>query len=187
MKTQIFCLQFFVKNSSTKKHHNQPTILSKKWRFSGTQAPPSPIAPTKAAAKTLHFCTHHPVLCILFCKFCRFFHFQTNAFSKIVNAKFFCGVDFFEPSTAKISHFGRKPLYISHLQTPLKMGVFSTANTFFSKDPLFLGVKSPHFLKTRPKLLTIRNLLESRPTCTTTSPASSRRATGASTRTGWHL
>ena len=114
-----------------------------------------PSAAKKKCEKRPAFCTLHPVLCILFREFCRFFHFRTNAFLKKVNAKFFCGVDFFEPSTAKFFRFGRKVLCVSHLRKPRKMGVFSASSTFFQKTPCFLGGKSTHFLKTRPKVLTI--------------------------------
>ena len=117
-----------------------------------------PSASKKMSPEGPVFAHSPPVLCILFWEFCRFFHFRTNAFLKKVNAKFFCGVDFLQPSTAKFFYFCRKALCVSHLQTPLKIGLFSAVNAFFQTTPCFLGGKSTHFLKTRPKVLTIWNL-----------------------------
>ena len=109
-KTQILCLQFFVENSSTKKRHGDEAKKNEKWPFRAVPSDLESIGCDKKCEKKPYFCTLHPVLCILFCDFCRFFYFRTNAFSKKVNAKFFCGVDFFEPSTAKFFYFSRKAL-----------------------------------------------------------------------------
>ena len=52
------------------------------------------------------------------------FRFCKHASDEKVNAKFFCGVDFFQPSNVFLRHFEDKPLKTSHLAKPLKIRVF---------------------------------------------------------------
>ena len=65
------------------------------------------------------------VWCSIFADFWADFRFRKHALSENGNAKFFFGVDFFEPSKGFLRHFEVNRLKTSHLTNPLKIRVFS--------------------------------------------------------------
>ena len=82
-------------------------------------------------------CTNKVVLCRLLADFGKIlrdfwvvFRFCKHAKFSKVNAKFFCGVDFFKPSKGYFHRFSDKLLSISTLANPLKTRVFSSKSFF---------------------------------------------------------
>ena len=88
----------------------------------------------------LEICTTAAALCRFLAVFCKIsgkfgvvFRFCKHAKFSKVNAKFFCGVDFFQPSKEFLSCFEANELKISVLTNPLKTRVFS-AKSFFVQN-----------------------------------------------------
>ena len=73
------------------------------------------------------------VLCSILDDFWADFRFCKHAPSENGNAKFFFGVDFFEPSKGFLWHFDTNHLKASCLSNPLKTRVFS-AKSFFVEN-----------------------------------------------------
>ena len=71
------------------------------------------------------FCTARVVLRSFLADFWAVFRFRKHALSENGNAKFFFGVDFFEPSKGILWYFEANRLKYSHLSNPLKTRVFS--------------------------------------------------------------
>ena len=71
------------------------------------------------------FCTAGVVLCRFLADFWAVFRFRKHALSENGNAKFFFGVDFFEPSKGILWYFEANRLESNHLLNPLKTRVFS--------------------------------------------------------------
>ena len=61
------------------------------------------------------------------------FRFCKHASDEKVNAKFFCGVDFFQPSKGFLQRFEAKRLKTNDLTNPLKTRLFS-AKSFFVQN-----------------------------------------------------
>ena len=64
-------------------------------------------------------------MCSILADFLADFRFCKHALSEKVNAKFFFGVDFFEPSKGFLRYFETNHLKASRLANPLKTRVFS--------------------------------------------------------------
>ena len=73
------------------------------------------------------------VLCSIFADFWADFRFRKHAPSEKVNAKFFFGVDFFEPAKGILWFFEANRLKANHLANLLKTRVFS-AKSFFVEN-----------------------------------------------------
>ena len=71
------------------------------------------------------FCTAGVVLRSFLADFWAVFRFRKHALSENGNAKFFCGVDFFEPSKGILWYFEANRLKSNHLLNSLKTRVFS--------------------------------------------------------------
>jgi hypothetical protein len=71
------------------------------------------------------FCTSMAVLCSILDDFGADFRFRKHAPAENGNAKFFFGVDFFEPSKGFLWHIEANQLKASCLTNPLKTRVFS--------------------------------------------------------------
>ena len=71
------------------------------------------------------FCTVGAVLCRFLADFWAVFRFRKHALSENGNAKFFFGVDFFEPSKGILWYFEANRLKSNHLLNSLKTRVFS--------------------------------------------------------------
>ena len=83
------------------------------------------------------FCTDRVVLCRIlavfgenFADFGVDFLFRKHASDEKVNAKFFCGVDFFQPSMGFLRRFETNRLKTSNLSNSLKTRLFSTKSFF---------------------------------------------------------
>ena len=79
------------------------------------------------------FCTARAVLCSILDEFWADFRFRKHALSENGNAKFFFGVDFFEPAKGILWFFEANRLKASRLANPLKTRVFS-AKSFFVEN-----------------------------------------------------
>ena len=79
------------------------------------------------------FCTSVAVLCNILDDFGADFRFRKHAPAENGNAKFFFGVDFFEPSKGFLWHIEANQLKASRLTNPLKTRVFS-AKSFFVEN-----------------------------------------------------
>ncbi len=79
------------------------------------------------------FCTARVVLCNILADFGANFRFCKHALTEKGNAKFFCGVDFFEPSKGFLWYYEANRLKANRLVNPLKTRVFS-AKSFFVEN-----------------------------------------------------
>ena len=125
--------------------HGDEAFWSEKWPFSSLgEALPDEKSERKRRkfAHRPHFCAGFSLLFCYFSRFCK--HAK---FSK-VNAKFFCGVDFFEPPKGFLCYFKTNRLKDIHLTNPLKTRVFSAKSFLVRKSRVFSRVECsifPHF------------------------------------------
>ena len=78
-------------------------------------------------------CRFLAFFCENFADFGAVFRFCKHASDEKVNAKFFCGVDFFQPSKGFLNYFEAKQLILNILPNHLKTRVFS-AKSFFVQN-----------------------------------------------------
>ena len=123
--------------------HGDEAILSEKWPFwSLGEALPDEKSGRKRRrfAHLIYFCARFLL------KFCPFSRFCKHAKFSKVNAKFFCGVDFFFSTNAFFCQNYHNCLIISNLAKHLKTRVFSS-KSFFAQNFQNMEAKNGHFVK----------------------------------------
>ena len=118
-------------------------FLAKKGRFK-TLGKLRPVKNGEKPCERILIFAHTAWFCARFLRnFCPFSRFCKHAKISKVNAKFFCGVDFWKQTNAFFRRNSHKQLIANHLANPLKTRLFSSKTSFVKNFSKYGGLKRP--------------------------------------------